>query len=650
MSSYTNIFGGNEIDPASLSYAAFTFDANLSLVWPFEALDGSDVAANIVDLTATAASLLVSMPNATLASTGQANLFNNVGTNAVTIVDYGGNTIINIPSGQMWFVYLTDNSTVNGSWRTVEYGAGTSSANAAALAGFGLRANITKLDQNIVTTDLLANYTFTANDRAQLFCNGSGVVTWSFTDAATLGNGWFVYVANCGSGAITLDPYLGQTIDQNPTKTINPGESCIVFSDGSNFTTIGYGRSLVNTVSGVAINVAGSGTLTLNATQVAAQVQDYNGTLTGNRVIEFNAGVGYWFVWNNTTGAYTMTFKANALDAGVLVSQGSYSILRSNGTDMEIAFTATSGTVTSVGTTAGELTGGPITTTGTLGLANTAVTPGSYGAADAAVEIDVDAKGRVTNLVEVPIAITGSQVIDLNAIIAAAVLAAIPVGTVWAYHSGFLGTGWLFLNGNTIGNASSNASARANADTWSLFNTLWYSDINLVIYTSAGAVTSRGANPTVDFAANKALALPDYRNRAPFGTDGMGGTALTSRITSAVSGVNGASLGAVGGDQRQQQHNHGVTDPTHNHTVNDPTHAHSISSAAGYTGNNSGLGGVGGGGSLWQAYPAAGGTDAAATGIYLSAASTGISIQNAGAGSSQNMPPAIITNFIIKYA
>ncbi|MBN8578654.1 MAG: hypothetical protein J0L66_17050 [Cytophagales bacterium] len=53
------------------------------------------------------------------------------------------------------------------------------------------------------------------------------------------------------------------------------------------------------------------------------------------------------------------------------------------------------GTVTSVATGTG-LTGGPITATGTIALANTAVTPGSYGSATQVPAFTVDAQGRLT--------------------------------------------------------------------------------------------------------------------------------------------------------------------------------------------------------------------------------------------------------------
>ena len=67
------------------------------------------------------------------------------------------------------------------------------------------------------------------------------------------------------------------------------------------------------------------------------------------------------------------------------------------------------GTVTNIATGTG-LTGGPITTTGTISLANTAVTAGTYGNATAVSQIVVDAQGRLTSASNVGISIAVANV------------------------------------------------------------------------------------------------------------------------------------------------------------------------------------------------------------------------------------------------
>jgi hypothetical protein len=72
-----------------------------------------------------------------------------------------------------------------------------------------------------------------------------------------------------------------------------------------------------------------------------------------------------------------------------------------------------SGTVTNVATGTG-LTGGPITTTGTIELANTAVTPDTYGDATNVAQFTVDAQGRLTAAANVAISISTANVTGLG--------------------------------------------------------------------------------------------------------------------------------------------------------------------------------------------------------------------------------------------
>jgi len=73
----------------------------------------------------------------------------------------------------------------------------------------------------------------------------------------------------------------------------------------------------------------------------------------------------------------------------------------------------TNGTVTNIATGTG-LTGGPITTTGTISIANTTVTAGTYGNASTVSQVTINAQGQITNAVNVAIVVANSSVTGLG--------------------------------------------------------------------------------------------------------------------------------------------------------------------------------------------------------------------------------------------
>src|SRR5574343_66258 len=148
---------------------------------------------------------------------------------------------------------------------------------------------------------------------------------------------------------------------------------------------------------------------------VGAFTVEINGILTAAAntpiAITFSQVSGTVPITQGGTGQTTANAALNAL----LPSQGGNTgyYLQTNGTDASwqpAPGGGGGGTVTQVNTTAGDLTGGPITVTGTLGLATTGVAAGSYGSASQVAQITIDAKGRATAASSVTIAITGAQV------------------------------------------------------------------------------------------------------------------------------------------------------------------------------------------------------------------------------------------------
>ena len=345
--SYTNVFGGSNIYPSDVSFNYIAMFADTELVWPLDANVNVPVASSIIDVQAESAGLKLIMPAANLASTGQTCLINNVASYQFTVTDSNGNTLCAPASGEVWQVYITDNTTAPGVWQVFQYGASVSAANAASLAGYGLRAINTTLNQSMPVTSFNTSYTTSQADRASVLLWTGGVGVLTFQDPATSGNDWFINFRNQGTGVITLTPPGSTTIDGNATKDVGPTESCIIFCDGTDYYTIGFGQNVNFAFGYTVIALPSSGTYTLSTAEQNQITYKFTGALTGNIQVIVPPTVQQYWVDNSTTGAYTLTVKTST-GTGYAVTQNTRAILYCNGTDVVNASTAAISTPVSI--------------------------------------------------------------------------------------------------------------------------------------------------------------------------------------------------------------------------------------------------------------------------------------------------------------
>jgi microcystin-dependent protein len=194
-------------------------------------------------------------------------------------------------------------------------------------------------------------------------------------------------------------------------------------------------------------------------------------------------------------------------------------------------------------------------------------------------------------------------------------------------------TGWVRMNGRTVGSSTSGATERANSDAQALFSYLWNTDANLTV--SGG----RGANAAADWAANKTIALPDFRGRVLAGLDDMGGTDSTRMSGGSLAGCR-TTLGCAGGEATHTPIISEMVPHNHSTTVTDPGHTHGT--------NLSGpvyqqVGGVVIGGSA--------NTALSPTGLTITSATTGISVtvnSNGNGVAFNQVQPTILGTFYIK--
>ena len=343
--SYTNPYTGQTVSPSQVGYENLTISADTVLQWPVNG-NTTSVVANIIEVTATTnTNLKLYMPAATQVSTGQSALIRNIGSYAFTVVDTDGHTIVSVSSGIAQYIYVTDNTTIDGTWGTVQFGAGTSAANAATLAGFGLTALSTTLNTSTAVTSFSSTYTFLPSDRSSLYVWVGGAGTVNMPSAVDVGAGWFVVIKNDGTGILNVAMSGTNTIDGQSGAQLQIAESFVVVSNGTNWVSYAYGQSAQFFFTQLVKNVTG-GTVTLTSAEASNVIQEYQGTLTSNCIVVLPSTVQFYSFQNKTTGSFSLTFKTSSVGGTtVVLPQGQTIIAICDGTNVYNAQTSTSSTI-----------------------------------------------------------------------------------------------------------------------------------------------------------------------------------------------------------------------------------------------------------------------------------------------------------------
>lgn len=341
--SFQNVFGGSTLQPADVAYRAIALAANLQLAWPPLSLDPSTVAARTMDVSPSASSLSLSLPPANQVSTGYDLLISNRGVNSFTVKDSAGGTIVVIAPGASKYVQVTDNTTLGGVWNTIAFGAVTAAADASSLVNnLGVSASGPYLYASGPVTTFSAGNTIAATDRAKVYVWTGGAGTQTLPAVGGVGSDFWYEVRNQGTGTLTLAANGAELIDGASTIVFQPTESAVIHGGVGNWYTVGRGRSVQFSFTLLVKNITG-GTVTLTSTEAANVVQRYTGVLTSNANIVLPPVVQVYYVSNQTTGAFSVTFKTAGAGGTVSVPTGQNAVLFCDGTNVINTSTTVSG-------------------------------------------------------------------------------------------------------------------------------------------------------------------------------------------------------------------------------------------------------------------------------------------------------------------
>jgi len=315
--SFTSPFTGTVVEPTDVSYYALNFSSNTQLYWPAVVNPTQVPASRIMDCVPSTTSLTVILPQGNQGSVGTDILIRNKGSVPFTVTAFDGSQSVTLTNGTSRYFYLSNNTTIAGVWQNVQFGTGTSAADAATLQGAGLTTITGQLAVTSNVVEVSSTPTITDNSRAATFVWTSGNGTFTLPNSTTLSGGWFIGFRNNGSGTLAITPTSPALINGLTTISTNPGDSGYILYEQStgNFFTVGWAVPANVTFTSATYDVDSIAGTSLNLVSYAPIIQTYV-ALSGTRTTTLNVTLPaitqiYVLVNNTSSSAYNISFNVS---------------------------------------------------------------------------------------------------------------------------------------------------------------------------------------------------------------------------------------------------------------------------------------------------------------------------------------------------
>jgi len=300
----------NPIVPANAGLNVITLSNStspVSLVYPTTFIQSPNylAAAIIVDQAEGFSGGIIIMPSALIVTQSVVCSIKNNGSEPIEIQNFDGGTIVTIDPGICKLLFLLPSVTPAGVWDAITIGAGTSSADAAALAGYGLIAIATKLNSCYKTETASTPITLAANSDAKLYSWQGGNETLNLNLYTPTQDGFYFLIKNesPSNGILILS---ATSIDGGTTVNLTKNQSCFVIYNiaDSTWKTVGLG----NFSFGAAIEFTASGIRLINGTAALPSLAYISQPSTGI----YSQGLGD--VSFSSSGNHSATIDDEGLD------------------------------------------------------------------------------------------------------------------------------------------------------------------------------------------------------------------------------------------------------------------------------------------------------------------------------------------------